>query len=216
MLSNEAIVESRRITFLLTCVGGFLELYSYLLKGKVFATAITGNLVLMVYNMKNFSFYNIEKYLLPIIAFCFAVAMVELIRQNFENKFNMNWRIYVLVFEIIALLILSMIKSNIISTSIIAFVSAIQIQSFRKVYGNLYMSTICTGNIRSFIDALVNKRYEEASTYGVVILGFLVGIIIGDFSIILLNDNAIYICIVLLFVVLYILIKKGNKNEVIR
>ena len=43
--------ESLQIMFILTLIGGFLDSYSYVTRGGVFAFAQTGNLVLLSINI---------------------------------------------------------------------------------------------------------------------------------------------------------------------
>ncbi len=38
---------------LLSMTGGFLDIYTYLYRGKVFANAVTGNMVLFGFNLAN-------------------------------------------------------------------------------------------------------------------------------------------------------------------
>ena len=74
-------VELRRVAFLLTFIGGMLEIYSYKLKDGIFATAITGNIVRMVYYLNRVSgdnIRNIIKYGLPILFFILGVSTTEI------------------------------------------------------------------------------------------------------------------------------------------
>lgn len=79
-MSNE-IYDKRRIAFLLTFVGGFLEIYSYLYM-DAFATTITGNIVLLTYNLRNFSWPIVAKYFLPIFSFILGIITVEILKKE--------------------------------------------------------------------------------------------------------------------------------------
>ena len=59
----------------LSLVGGFLDAYSYLLKGKVFANAQTGNVVLLFISAANREFYKFLKYIIPIMTFAFGIFL---------------------------------------------------------------------------------------------------------------------------------------------
>lgn len=215
-MRNKYIENSRRVAFLLTTVGGILEIYSYLEKGGIFATAITGNIVLMVYNIKNLNFINIDRYIFPIFTFCLGVSLVEIINNNnYFNIRNLNWKSLVLILEILVMIVIPYILSDKLSVSLIAFISAIQIQTFRKIYDDIYMSTVCTGNTRSLIDAIINKNFSKAKNYAIAISGFLLGVILGDFGVIFLKTKAIYIAIPIIVLTLLIINRK-DKNEVIR
>ena len=47
MESSRQMSESVRIGIFLTMAGGFMDAYSYICRGKVFANAQTGNIVLL-------------------------------------------------------------------------------------------------------------------------------------------------------------------------
>ena len=47
MLTSKKVSESVRLGSILMFSGGFLDAYSYLVRGEVFATAETGNIALM-------------------------------------------------------------------------------------------------------------------------------------------------------------------------
>lgn len=54
---------------LLAVTGGFLDAYTYLTRGRVFANAQTGNLVLLAMNLAGGQFQKAQYYLIPILAF---------------------------------------------------------------------------------------------------------------------------------------------------
>lgn len=203
MLNNKEIYHSRKVVFLLAMIGGILEIYSYIEKDGVFATTITGNLVLMMYNFVNFKFNILPKYLVPIIFFILGVIFVECINKN-------RWKGYILILEIIMVLVVPYIP-NLIGVSLIAFVSALQVQSFRKIEEDIYMSTMCTGNTRSFVEALIHRNYRKATNYAIVISAFLLGVAFEYIGIIYLNQKAVYICIPILILIIYIV--NFNKEK---
>ncbi|WP_156300375.1 YoaK family protein [Streptobacillus canis] len=211
-MKNSSVISKKRVAFLLTIVGGFLEIYSYLLLGNVFATTITGNLILMAFNLKRLNFDNVLKYIVPIIFFCLGVYVSEKIKSKVSENFGK----VVLFLEIIILICIPFIGIQLISVSLIAFISAIQIQTFRKVSENVYMSTMCTGNTRSLIEAVANGRKQDVKNYFVVIIGFLSGVLLGDVSILFFDKFSIYICVLILVGLLIYIMKKEGKNEVIR
>ncbi|MEG2075319.1 MAG: YoaK family protein, partial [Victivallaceae bacterium] len=69
---------------------------------------------------------------------------------------------------------------------LIALVCALQVQTFRKVRGLPFASTMCTGNLRSGMESLakgfLNEEREELSKawhYGLIILCFILGAVLG-------------------------------------
>ena len=61
--------EAFRTTVFLTLSGGFQDAYTYMGRGKVFANAQTGNIVLMATNFCEGDFAKALRYLLPLLAF---------------------------------------------------------------------------------------------------------------------------------------------------
>ena len=72
--------ESLFLAALLAVVGGFLDAYSYLLRGGVFANAQTGNIVLLGVYLQRGNFNMVIHYLVPIAAF--AVGVVKSDRSH--------------------------------------------------------------------------------------------------------------------------------------
>ena len=107
-----------------------------------------------------------------------------------------------------AMFIIPFIPSDVFSVSLIAFVSGAQVQAFRKVYGKVYMSTMCTGNTRSLVEAVINKRRDETKLYGTVILGFISGVLVGDYIIIYIDKYMTFICVILLILIINIIRKE--------
>ena len=78
--------ESFFLSAILAVVGGFLDAYSYLLRGHVFANAQTGNIVLLGVNLQKMDFQRAVYYLIPILAFAFGVVLVELVKKFYKGK----------------------------------------------------------------------------------------------------------------------------------
>ena len=71
------------ITFL-TFSGGLQDAYSYCMRGKVFANAQTGNIVLLSQHICDGDFRSVMHYLVPLVFFALGVAAAELIRQKYQ------------------------------------------------------------------------------------------------------------------------------------
>lgn len=68
----------------------------------------------------------------------------------------MHWRQMILLIEGMILYAVGFIprEFNMAATVLVSFTCAMQVQSFRKVDGYSYASTMCIGNLRSGMDAL--------------------------------------------------------------
>ena len=152
MDKKEQMSESFRLGVLLAITGGFLDAYSYVARGKVFATAETGNMVLMGLNIAQGNWQKVPHYLIPIICYALGVLVAEQIKGRYKNNadINIHWRQVVVLAEILVVAVAAFIPQgelDIVANSSIAFVCSMQVESFRKVNGNAYATTMCTGNL---------------------------------------------------------------------
>ena len=175
----------------LTLSGGFQDAYTYLCRGKVFANAQTGNIVLMSTHFFEGEFGLILHYLIPVISFIFGICIAEIQHIFFKNYKKIHWRQIVLAFEIVILLVVGFIPNNlnILANALVSFVAAMQVQTFRKLRGNTYASTMCIGNMRSGSEALCGyfkthnkKLLIKALEYFSIIFMFAVGAGFGSLA----------------------------------
>ena len=80
--SHEITSESLRLGILLAIVGGFLDAYTFICRGGVFANAETGNIVLVALGITNRNYKNVFMAALPIFAFVVGVIVTEIIRER--------------------------------------------------------------------------------------------------------------------------------------
>ena len=67
---------------LLALAGGYLDAYTYISRGGVFANAQTGNIVLMGINAVEGDYKKALYYVFPIVAFIIGVFLTELIKSK--------------------------------------------------------------------------------------------------------------------------------------
>ena len=77
--------ESILVGFLLALTGGLLDAYSYLNRGEVFATAETGNIVLLGIHLAQQNWMDALHYLLPVLAFTAGILAAEWVRRKFDR-----------------------------------------------------------------------------------------------------------------------------------
>ena len=73
------------VAALLALAGGFLDAYTYLCRGGVFANAQTGNMVLLALRAAEGRWQEAAAYLAPILAFALGVLAAELLRRKVEK-----------------------------------------------------------------------------------------------------------------------------------
>lgn len=193
------ISESFHVAAILAISGGYMDAYTYLVRGEVFANAQTGNIVLLGIKIIDGKIAETVNYLIPILAFAAGILMAELIR-NKESLFQRaDWRQIVLFMEISALIIAAFLPVGSMNTPaniLISFVSALQMGSFRYVNGNAFVSTMCTGNLRSGTQCLYHHvfRGDKAMKtrwmhyYGIIFF-FIAGAAIGAWATHELSDG---------------------------
>ncbi|MDD3338922.1 MAG: YoaK family protein [Lachnospiraceae bacterium] len=183
--------ETKLVIGLLAVAGGFLDAYTYICRGKVFANAQTGNMVLFGIHLADGEIETACYYLLPILAFAMGVVISDRMRMHYNKKSHFHWRQWVLFIEILALtgsIFLPQGNYDTIANTIVSFVCSLQVQSFRKIAGKACATTMCTGNLRSGTDLLnkywstkEKKDFRAAMHYFGIIAEFIIGAIIGAF-----------------------------------
>lgn len=213
-LHTNQMSDSFRLGILLASVGGFLDAYTYVARGQVFANAQTGNMVLMGLNLAEGNGQKAFSYFIPILAFMVGVLIDEWIKQKFMQT-KLHWRQIVLLIEIFALLIVIFLPSgagDLFANVLVSFVCSLQVQSFRKVHGLPYATTMCTGNLRSGTEHLVHYIQTKDTTYckkcmsyyGIIFF-FILGAGIGALCTKHFGHPAVFICCILLSLAFFML-----------
>ena len=181
--------ESFLVSALLAAAGGLLDAYTYLSRGGVFANAETGNMVLFGICLIQGQWRRAAGYLLPILAFALGVLAAEFIREHHRSGPRYHWRHTVLLAEIAVLCAVAFLPRgewDPAANTLVAFVCALQVETFRKVRGNPFATTMCTGNLRSGTEAIYHaltggKRtsVEKGLCYYAVIACFIAGAALG-------------------------------------
>ena len=187
----------------LSLSGGLQDVYTYLFRGKVFANAQTGNIVLMAVHAFAGEWGRVLHYLVPLCFFALGVFAAELMHQKLQNLQRLHWRQLVVLCEIVMLFVVGFFPQewNLMANALVSFACAMQVQTFRKVNGYAFASTMCIGDLRSGVEALCiwRKTHEPQARdrmlryFGIILL-FAIGAGIGSRSAALLGGRAIWIC----------------------
>lgn len=197
--------ESFAIAILLALVGGFLDAYTYCCRDKVFANAQTGNFVRLGMALANGEYLLILRYLIPIMAFSFGVLTAMGIRNKNSSKWH--WRQIILLVEIVIIILVSLIPikpmTNIIANISVSFLCAMQAESFKKVLGHPFSSTMCTGNLRSGTENLYHAMISQdrqlltnTGYYLLVVVSFVIGACVGTTLTNLYLEKAILVTLI--------------------
>lgn len=215
--------ESFTLGILLAVAGGFWDTYTYILRGKVFANAETGNIVLLGISLAEKNYKQAFSYFVPVFAFACGVFIIGLIRKRFKEISTFHWRHIIITIEIIIVFSTGFMDENLnhIVNIMVSFVCAMQVATFKKVWGCPCATTMCTGNLRSCTENLFTyintgkKEYLKKSfVYFSVIMFFVAGAILGAFCSKYLGIKSIWItCIILIMA--YPVMKKNLLHRYI-
>lgn len=209
--------ESFKLNAILSFSGGLQDAYTYNMRGNIFANAQTGNIVMMGQNFLQGEFLTGLRYLLPVLSFACGVFVAEKIEHKLKESHKIHWRQAILIFEMIILTIVGFLPANITlpATMMVAFSCAMQVQTFRKIRGYGYSSTMCIGNLRSGTESL--SRYmrskekeslEKAVFFYGIILIFALGAGVGGLITGWLGIRTIWVSVGILLAAILIMIKE--------
>ena len=213
------VSESMTLGFILALSGGFMDAYSYIGRGHVFANAQTGNLILLGIHLSEGNFSQALIYLCPPLAFGAGIALAEALRRV-DPK--LHWRqIAVLVEAVILAYVASLAQSqNLLANSLTSFACGVQVQSFRKIHGNGAATTMCIGNLRSathhMVSYVATKDEDEMRSsllYYSIILFFVSGAVLGYKIVIRFHERAILVSCVLLVISFVLMFTQTTKDE---
>ena len=207
----------------LSVSGGLQDVYTYLYRGKVFANAQTGNIVLMAVKLFAGEWGEALRYLIPLCAFALGIFVAEFIRLKLKRMQWLHWRQLVVLFEILMLFVVGFLPQelNLLANSLVSFSCAMQVQSFRKVNGYAFASTMCIGNMRSGMDSLcswvLNRNpaaLKKSFYYWGIILLFALGAGLGSLTLDLCGAKAIWFSCLLLAVSFCLMFLKEDVEEI--
>ena len=202
---SEAFITS----VFLAMSGGFQDAYTYFTRDEVFSNAQTGNVVLMSQNFMTGQWGEGLRYLFPVLAFAIGVVAAERIQSTFKYAKKLHWRQMILLIEILILFAVGFMPGELdmLATVLVSFSCALQVQTFRKVEGNAYASTMCIGNLRSGTAALSAYMRErkprllhQALCYFAIIFLFAIGAGIGGRLSMAYGERAIWVSSILLLI----------------
>lgn len=160
---------------LLTFAGGFCDAYTFICRGGTFANMQTGNLIKFFIALINGEFKL--ALFLPIIVFIVGCLIAALLRKcKYQSHIVL---ISLLVIYVAAGFCPQTEVWNIVCVCLLSLVGAMQFEAFRRCLEHRYTSTMCTNNMRLLAVSVAEKKFERTLLYGVIIVVFSVGVVIG-------------------------------------
>lgn len=201
--------ESMPLGVLLTVTGGFLDAYTFLYRGGVFANAQTGNLVMLGLKAAQGQWTALLRYFVPVAAFIAGTMLAIVLRSRFQNS-RIHWRQAVVLLEALILAAVVAIprgEADPAANVLVSFVCAMQVSAFRKIHSHALATTMCTGNLRSGTELIMNyiqtrdrKALKAGLKYYWIVLCFVLGAAAGTILTGWLGALAPVFCIALLLV----------------
>lgn len=218
-IQEEKLHDNIVIGVCLSLVGGFLDAYSYLLKGKVFANAQTGNVVLLFISVASWEPHKALKYIIPIVTFAIGIFISEFFKNKHYVK-NYARMVMVLVFELLVIATIGLIgpyfRHDIIN-SVISFIAALQVANFDKVDGNPIATTMITGNLKSCMINFAKYRttkdikyLHSCFKYFLIIASFGIGVSFGFIAIKYYAEKSILLC-ELFILIAFIMLQREER-----
>jgi uncharacterized membrane protein YoaK (UPF0700 family) len=159
--ANGPIATTLTSAALLASAGGMIDAIVYLNHGHVFANAMTGNVIFLGIAALGRDWSQIPPHVAPIAAFLLGVVASSLLRSApLRHSARLT-----LGLEIAALFGVGFFPATVpqlIYTSTIAFVSAFQVTTFRRVGRFTYNSTFVTGNLRDMAEGCFDRLFADA------------------------------------------------------
>lgn len=181
--------ESFLIGGLLAIVGGYLDAYTYICRGHVFANAQTGNIVFFGFSIVQGKWMDVLHYLVMILSFVLGVIVACWVERKLKTMQIIHWRQIVVLLELVLLVVVAFVPSgqwDMAVNMMISFICALQVVSFRKIRGVAMATTMCTGNLRNgteqiyaFFKTGERTALHKGLKYLTIIALFIVGVIFG-------------------------------------
>jgi uncharacterized membrane protein YoaK (UPF0700 family) len=192
----------------LAIAGGFLDAFTYIAHGGVFANAQTGNVVLLGVFAAAGDWLGAVRHVLPILAFFVGVGVAERVGDPPVGRRLQRPQRFALVLEIAVLAVVGALPGSFSNTIVIlavAFVAALQSTMFGRIGEWSLNTTMTTGNLRTAAASayrVLLRRDRDASAqavaFGTVCIAFLLGAGLGALLTRWLHNHAAWgVCVLL-------------------
>lgn len=193
--------EQFRICMALAFIGGFLEAYTYLLKGNIFANAQTGNFALMAIH---FAYYKEPAralyYIIPMCAYVLGILLTVQMPKRFTGR--ISWYTLFIIIQFTVFAAVGFLPESVphgFTTVSVSFLCAMQYNTFKTCRGVTMSTVFCTNNLRQFAIAAARSRREEKNAlmsrgilYLANIIFFVAGAAVSSLIIRLLSESGVY------------------------
>jgi uncharacterized membrane protein YoaK (UPF0700 family) len=211
-----------RFALLLTVANGFLDAYTYLARGGVFANVQTGNVIFFALNMSQGKPIGALAHLWPILAFIAGVGLASHLKSGRADRYLKHPLRWTMLVQAIVLFVIGFVPTTVAHTYVtvpISFVAAMQIGLFRNVGDFVYLPVATTGNLMRLVESGYTGVVDHDATsrrafgiYAALTLFFTGGALIGAFATRVWSVHAIWLPAAVLFVTLVLFVIDEHKG----
>ncbi|WP_052360735.1 YoaK family protein [Oceanobacillus manasiensis] len=176
------------LTIFSTFLMGFIDAYTFITQDGLFASAQTGNMVVLGAKLLEGDFMEALVHFSSFAGFAVGAFIAQGIIEHFKEYGWKKYRIY-LFLQMVFLLVIAIVQQN-ISPSVIGFLLGLlagyELTVFRKIKSTNINNGIMTGNTKNLMNnlylAIFNKNKEALHTFLTLLLGlcvFMLGVVSG-------------------------------------
>jgi uncharacterized membrane protein YoaK (UPF0700 family) len=188
---------------LLTLANGFLDAHTYLVRGGVFATVQTANVIFFAIDTSERKFTAALAHVWPLLAFIAGVTLASHIKSGRVERTLPRPLVWTMAIQAVALVVIGFVPASVPHSYVtvpISFLAAMQIGLFRNIGDLVYLPVATTGNLMRFVEAGYDGFVEKHApsrrafgVYGALILTFAAGALIGAVASLALGVHAIWL-----------------------
>jgi uncharacterized membrane protein YoaK (UPF0700 family) len=213
-----------RFAILVTAANGFLDAYTYITRGHVFANVQTGNVILFAIDLSHGNWGSTLRHLWPILAFLVGVLLSAHIKSGRLDNLVTHPMRWTMGIQAVAFATVGFVPATVPDSFVtvpISFLAAMQFTLFRSIGDLTYIAVATTGNLMRVMEAgysvVVDKN--DASrlafrVYGALSATFAGGAVLGAFASLYWGIHAVWVPAALLAVtlVLFIIDEREGKE----
>jgi len=212
-----------RFAVMLTAANGFLDAYTYITRGGVFANVQTGNVILFAIELRNGHWGPVLAHLYPILAFLAGVLLSAHIKSGRVERYVAHPLRWTMGIQAVAFAVVGFVPATVPSgfvTVPISFLAAMQFTLFRSIGDLTYIAVATTGNLMRFVESAYSVLVDKEVTarpafrvYGTLITTFSSGAVLGAFASLYWGIRAVWIPAAFLAITLVFFIADEREGK---
>lgn len=215
------VEDSLKFTLILTIVGGFMNGYSYMLRGGSLVTMQSGNMARIGIAIYMHDDLLLLVSIIPVLGCLIGVTLARVLHTHIKGKTPVFWHKFSINIEIYIFIIVGLVPSGFYDhflNFIIAVAAGIQFYNVKSYRGYMHGTVIASGNLKNLGhilgDLIVKKDKETLNLfleYFLLFISFTGGAYLGCLLSWNIGIKAIWFCSAILFILIYYLSKDEKR-----